>query len=81
MAPGQPVLRSEQDLCHVLRTDLADLDGIHLTAHQFQRVIDPKAHDARLVVIGDRQFGFAIHASTPEARLDFRYDYSELELR
>ncbi len=58
--------------------DLADLDGIHLTAHQFQRVIDPKAHDARLVVIGDRQFGFAIHASTPEARLDFRYDYSAL---
>ncbi|MGH3886548.1 MAG: MvdC/MvdD family ATP grasp protein [Pseudonocardiaceae bacterium] len=59
-------------------TDLVDLHGIDLTAHQLQRLIYPKAHDARLVVIGDRQFGFTIHGSTPETRLDFRYDYSAL---
>lgn len=58
--------------------DLADLAGVEVTAHQFQRRIHPKAYDARVVVIGDRQFGFAIHASTPQAQLDFRRDYAAL---
>jgi len=58
--------------------DLADLAGVEVTAHQFQQRIDPKAYDARVVVIGEHQFGFAIRASTPEAQLDFRRDYHAL---
>lgn len=58
--------------------DLADLRGIEVTAHQFQARVEPKAHDARGIVVGDRLFGFAIHAATTEARLDFRSDYTAL---
>ena len=58
--------------------DLDDLAGIETTAHQFQARVAPKAFDARIVVIGVRQFGFAIHATTDQARLDFRRDYQAL---
>ncbi|MGI9003828.1 MAG: MvdC/MvdD family ATP grasp protein [Pseudonocardia sp.] len=58
--------------------DLDDLAGIETTAHQFQVRVAPKAFDARIVVIGTRQFGFAIHATTDQARLDFRRDYQAL---
>ena len=57
--------------------DLADLRGIEVTAHLFQVAVS-KAHDARLVVIGDRQFGFAIYANSDDSRLDFRRDYDSL---
>lgn len=50
---------------------LSDLTGVNLTAHQYQREV-PKAYDARIVVVGDRQFGCAIYTGS----LDFRADYA-----
>jgi glutathione synthase/RimK-type ligase-like ATP-grasp enzyme len=55
----------------------ADLEapvGIETTTHLFQTRIE-KAHDARVVVIGSRLFGFAIHATSEDSRIDFRRDY------
>ncbi|HEY8371170.1 MAG TPA: ATP-grasp ribosomal peptide maturase [Pseudonocardiaceae bacterium] len=57
--------------------ELADLRGVEVTAHQFQHWID-KAYDARVIAVGERLFGFAIHAGTAEARVDFRNDYQAL---
>jgi hypothetical protein len=56
---------------------LTDLTGIESTAHLVQSRV-PKAFDARVVVIGTDLFGFAIHADSPAARLDFRRDYAAL---
>jgi ATP-grasp ribosomal peptide maturase len=57
--------------------DAADLRGIRTTAHQLQQWV-PKSHEVRVVVIGERQFGFAIHAGSKEALIDFRADYPSL---
>jgi ATP-grasp ribosomal peptide maturase len=62
---------------HLLDDDLADLDGIDLTCHLLQRYIH-KRFDARCIVIGSRVFTVAIHAHSPEAKVDFRSDYSSL---
>lgn len=62
----------------VTTADLRDLAGIDTTAHQFQTRVAPKAFDARIVVIGTHLFGFAIHATSAAARLDFRRDYGAL---
>jgi ATP-grasp ribosomal peptide maturase len=59
-------------------SDLADLRGIEVSAHQFQRWI-PKACEARVIVVGDRLFAAAIHAQTAETHVDWRYDYSALK--
>ena len=61
----------------LLDDDLADLDGIDLTCHLLQQYID-KRFDARCIVIGSRVFTVAIHAHSPEAKVDFRSDYSSL---
>lgn len=58
-------------------TELDDLRGIAVTAHQFQHWV-PKRHDARLIVIGERQFAFSIGAGSAESYVDFRRDYSAL---
>jgi len=69
---------SELAFTHRLtRADLTCLTGIEVTVHQFQRWV-PKAYDAQVVVIGQRLFGFAIHADTPPAQVDFRLDYRNL---
>ena len=60
--------------------DLANLRGIEVTMHQFQRWA-PKQKEARIVVIGARQFGFAIHAHSEAAYVDFRTDYDSLRNR
>lgn len=57
--------------------DLDDLRGIDITAHQFQRWA-PKQYDARVIVIGDRLFAFAIHAGSAASYVDFRADYDAL---
>ncbi|MGH3547446.1 MAG: hypothetical protein ACRDQU_04845, partial [Pseudonocardiaceae bacterium] len=57
--------------------DLADLRGIDVTAHQFQRWA-PKQYDARVIAIGDRLFAFAIHAGNTTSYIDFRADYDAL---
>lgn len=58
--------------------DLADLRGIEICTHQFQRWV-PKSHEARVIVVGDRLFTAAIHAQTAETRIDWRNDYTALE--
>lgn len=60
----------------VLPNDL-DTGAIAATAHLFQEHL-AKAFDARVVVIGDQQFGFAIHSDPASGHLDFRRDYSVL---
>lgn len=57
--------------------DLAELDGIELTAHQFQEWL-PKFHDARLIAVGTKLFAVAIHTSDPEAVVDWRANYDAL---
>jgi glutathione synthase/RimK-type ligase-like ATP-grasp enzyme len=56
---------------------LADLRGIEVTAHQFQRWV-PKAHEARVVVVGDSQFAVEIHAGSEASYVDWRTDYDNL---
>ncbi|MFI9379652.1 hypothetical protein [Kutzneria sp. NPDC052558] len=58
-------------------TELADLRGVDVTAHQFQHWV-PKKYDARLIVIGDRLFAFSIEAGSVESYVDFRRDYEAL---
>lgn len=58
--------------------DLADLDNVGSTAHQFQDWVDGKQHEARVVVVGERIFPVLIHAGSPAARIDWRTDYTAL---
>lgn len=53
---------------------LRDLRGIEHTTHQLQRWA-PKAHEARMFVIGDDITTAAIHAHTESARVDWRTGY------
>lgn len=54
-----------------------DLAGLQWTVHQFQRWV-PKAHDARVVVVGERHWAVAIHSDSAAGHLDFRRDYDSL---
>lgn len=54
--------------------DLADLRGVEHTTHQFQRWAS-KAHEARIIVIGDRVNAFTIHAGSAAGFIDWRTDY------
>jgi len=58
-------------------SDLDDLRGVEVSAHQFQRWI-PKAYEARVIVVGERLFAAGIHADSAETYLDWRNDYSAL---
>lgn len=58
--------------------DLADLDGVEHTAHQFQHWLDGKSHEVRVIAVGRQLFPVAIHAASPAARLDWRCDYEAL---
>lgn len=57
--------------------DLAELDGVELTAHQFQEWI-PKSHEVRLIVVGEELFAVGIHTTDPAALIDWRADYDAL---
>lgn len=59
------------------KADLADLRGIEVSAHQFQRWI-PKAYESRVIVVGDRLFAAGIHAGSVETYIDWRNDYAAL---
>lgn len=74
---GEEGVRKAAYTRRVTREDLDDLRGIDMAAHQFQHWV-PKACDARVVVVGERMFAFAIHALSAEAHLDFRRDYGSL---
>ncbi|MGH3591472.1 MAG: ATP-grasp ribosomal peptide maturase, partial [Pseudonocardiaceae bacterium] len=58
--------------------DLADLDNVGSTAHQFQDWVHDKHHEARVVVVGDRIFPVLIHADSVASRIDWRSDYRAL---
>jgi ATP-grasp ribosomal peptide maturase len=57
--------------------DLADLRGIHTTAHLFQGWVS-KEHEVRLTVVGERMFAAAIHAGSEASFEDWRADYGSL---
>ncbi|OXM69615.1 ATP-grasp ribosomal peptide maturase [Amycolatopsis vastitatis] len=61
--------------------DLSDLRGVEITAHQFQRWA-PKAHEARMFVIGGHVTTAAIYSHTESAHVDWRtgYDTNTYEL-
>ncbi|MBB5858300.1 ATP-grasp ribosomal peptide maturase [Amycolatopsis umgeniensis] len=59
---------------------VADLRGLEVAAHQFQRWI-PKAHEARVIVVGEHVFAAGIYARTPKTYLDYRNDYLNLRYR
>lgn len=61
----------------VHEADLADLAGVELTAHQFQRWV-PKAHDVRVIVVGDEHWAVSITSDSAAGHLDFRNDYNSL---
>lgn len=54
--------------------DLADLRGVEVTAHQFQRWVT-KAHEARMFVIGQHITATAIYSHTEAAHVDWRTGY------
>lgn len=58
--------------------DLAELDGVQHTAHQFQDWLASKAYEVRVVAVGGQLFPVAIHATSSAARLDWRSDYDAL---
>lgn len=58
--------------------DLANLDNVRSTAHQFQDWVHDKKCDARVIVVGDRIFPVLIHAGSPASRIDWRTDYTAL---
>lgn len=57
--------------------DLAELDGLELTAHQFQEWI-PKSHEVRLIAVGKDLFAIGIHTTDPAALIDWRANYDAL---
>lgn len=59
-------------------TDLADLSGVELTAHQFQEWV-PKAYDLRLIAVDAELFAVGIHTNDPEAYIDWRTNYDALD--
>ena len=64
---------------HLLRdADLADLNAVASTAHQFQDWVHDKHHEARVIVVGDRIFPVFIHAGSPASQVDWRTDYPAL---
>lgn len=62
------------------RRELDDLDGVELTAHQFQEWV-PKRHDVRVIVVGRRLFAVAIETDDPDAHIDWRANYDALRYR
>jgi ATP-grasp ribosomal peptide maturase len=80
---GAPSIREENlrkvTFTHRLdESDLADLRGVEVSAHQFQRWI-PKSYEARVIVVGNRLFGAAIHAQSVATYIDWRNDYGALQ--
>lgn len=57
--------------------DLADLRGADLTAQQVQDWV-PKAHELRVIAVGEHLFPVAIHAASAAGQVDWRSDYESL---
>lgn len=58
----------------VTDADLADLRGVHTTAHHLQQWAS-KATECRAVVIGEDIFSVAIHAGSEQSYIDYRADF------
>ncbi|ONI83534.1 hypothetical protein ALI22I_34145 [Saccharothrix sp. ALI-22-I] len=58
-------------------SDLSDLRGVEVTAHQFQRWV-PKSYEVRVIVAGGSLFAAAIHSNNAETYIDWRNDYKAL---
>ncbi|MGH3695247.1 MAG: MvdC/MvdD family ATP grasp protein [Pseudonocardiaceae bacterium] len=73
------VTGDELQLVFTTRISAADFDDVDLslTMNLLQEWV-PKRYDARVTVAGQRIFGVAIHADSPDAYLDWRIDYSSL---
>ncbi|OZM71972.1 RimK domain-containing protein [Amycolatopsis antarctica] len=54
-----------------------DLRGVETTAHQFQRWV-PKAHESRVIVVGDRVFAALIVAGSAASHVDWRRDHDSV---
>ncbi len=73
------VTGDELQLVFTSKVSAADFDDVELslTMNLFQEWV-PKQYDARVTVVGDRLFGVAIHAASPDAYVDWRADYASL---
>lgn len=76
---------SEQGVPHMTYTtpvDVRTIDSAALatTSHLIQEWV-PKEYDARMTMVGHREFAVAIHASSERGYLDWRSDYDSLEYR
>lgn len=69
----------EVRLVFTSKVSAADFDDadLSLTMNLFQEWI-PKRYDARVTAVGQRLFGVAIHAASPDAYVDWRTDYASL---
>ncbi|WP_134664053.1 ATP-grasp ribosomal peptide maturase [Amycolatopsis sp. CFH S0078] len=61
----------------VSEAEMADLRGIDVTTHLFQRWV-PKAYEVRMVVIGDQLTAAAIRSASASGYIDWRSDYDNL---
>jgi ATP-grasp ribosomal peptide maturase len=79
LSTGVVTEQDEVRIIYTSRLTVGDLDdgAIALCCHLFQEWV-PKAFDVRLTVVGDRCFAVAVHASSPEARVDWRCRYDDL---
>lgn len=60
-----------------ITVDGIDPGAFAASAHCLQAWVD-KAFDARVIMVGHRPYGVAIHAESPAARVDWRADYGAL---
>lgn len=79
LARGMFTEDSELKIVYTAPVDVDELDddAIATCCHLFQEWI-PKAHDVRVIVVGDTLFPVAIHSSSKQGRLDWRSRYDDL---
>lgn len=58
--------------------DAADLSGVDVTTHLFQRWVAEKEIEVRVTVVGDALFAATIQAGSDDARIDWRSDFAAL---
>lgn len=58
--------------------ELADLSGVEVTAHLFQKWIGDKEYEVRVTAVGSTLFAASIRASSDAARGDWRSDFAAL---
>jgi ATP-grasp ribosomal peptide maturase len=82
LAASLRIESSRMQMAYTRRIEPAELDdlaGVEVTAHLFQRFVQPQEFEARVTVVGTRVFAAAIHACSEVARVDGRADYNALD--